>query len=306
MAEPRHAYLILAHKNWNQLQDLLSLLDHPQNDIYLHVDRFARGWDTSLLQGSVQQGTLNVLSTRYAGWGSESLIDATLDLLRVATRSPHVYYHLISGMDLPLRPQEEIRAFFSNAGNREFVDFKSATISSAVLRDRLQTFHFLQNARERSPLLHKLDRALLRLQAILGVNRLKRCTVRFQKGSQWFSITQPFAEYCLQQAPDYRPYFRFSKCADELFFQTILQNSPFQERRAVETYDDERATMRYIDWDRGSASSPYVFRAQDFDTILQSGMLFARKFDETLDPAIIQRIKSAVLANSSAGGMHRV
>lgn len=306
MAEPRHAYLILAHKNWNQLQDLLSLLDHPQNDIYLHIDRSARGWNASALQGIVQQGTLNMLSTRYAGWGSESLIDATLDLLRVATRSPHAYYHLISGMDLPLRPQEEIHAYFSNAGNREFVDLKSVTISNAVLRDRLQTFHFLQNARERFPLLRELDRALLRLQAILGINRLKHCAVRFQKGSQWFSITQAFAEHCLQQAPVYRPYFRFSKCADELFFQTILQNSPFQERRAVETYDDERATMRYIDWDRGNASSPYVFRAEDCDAILQSGMLFARKFDETVDPAIIQRIKSAVLAGSTAGGQRHV
>ena len=306
MAESRHSYLILAHKNWMQLQDLLSLLDHPQNDIYLHVDRFARGWDASALQRSVQQGTLKVLSTRYAGWGSESLIDATLDLLRVAAQSPHAYYHLISGMDLPLRPQEEIHAFFANAGNREFVDWKSDTISSAVFQDRLQTFHLFQNARDRSRFLRELDRALLRLQAALGVNRLKRCTVRFQKGSQWFSITQAFAEYCLRQAPDYRPYFRFSKCADELFFQTILQNSPFQERRAVETYDDEHATMRYIDWDRGSASSPYVFRAQDLDAILQSGMLFARKFDETIDPAIIQRIKSAVFASSSARGVPHV
>ena len=35
----KHAYLILAHKNWGQLKVLLSLLDNRRNDIFLHVDK---------------------------------------------------------------------------------------------------------------------------------------------------------------------------------------------------------------------------------------------------------------------------
>lgn len=34
----RHAYLILAHKNWQQLCTLLTLLDDPRNDVFLHID----------------------------------------------------------------------------------------------------------------------------------------------------------------------------------------------------------------------------------------------------------------------------
>ena len=34
----KHAYLIIAHSNLKQLQQLLLLLDDPRNDIYIHID----------------------------------------------------------------------------------------------------------------------------------------------------------------------------------------------------------------------------------------------------------------------------
>ena len=33
-----HAYLIMAHKNLEQIKKLLKLLDYSQNDIYIHID----------------------------------------------------------------------------------------------------------------------------------------------------------------------------------------------------------------------------------------------------------------------------
>ncbi len=294
MSLQRHAYLVLSHSNFNQLSVLLQLLDHPQNDIYLHIDSSAKGWDAAALQASVRQGTLTILSKFRPSWGSEALVDATMLLLATASATPHAYYHLLSGMDLPLRSQDEIHAFFAKAEHAEFVDFKAETVSADLLRDRLQTYHFMQSTRQRYPLVRKIDDLSLRLQSLLQVNRLKCCTVRFQKGSQWFSITQAFAEYCLAHAAEYRRYFRFSKCSDELFIQTLLQNSPFLANRFSREYDDEHATMRFIDWDRGTSSSPYVFRSEDYDRILQSGMLFARKFDERMDAEIIRRIAQSV------------
>lgn len=34
----KHAYCILAHNNWEQLQLLLNCIDDDRNDIYLHID----------------------------------------------------------------------------------------------------------------------------------------------------------------------------------------------------------------------------------------------------------------------------
>lgn len=34
-----HAYCIMAHGNWEQLQMLINMLDDCRNDIYLHIDK---------------------------------------------------------------------------------------------------------------------------------------------------------------------------------------------------------------------------------------------------------------------------
>lgn len=35
----KHAYCIMAHHNWNQLQLLVDLIDDERNDIFLHIDK---------------------------------------------------------------------------------------------------------------------------------------------------------------------------------------------------------------------------------------------------------------------------
>lgn len=47
------------------------------------------------------------------------------------------------------------------------------------------------------------------------------------------------------------------------------------------------AALREIDWQRGT---PYVWRNSDFDYLINSDCMFARKFDVNIDNEIIQRI----------------
>ena len=64
--------------------------------------------------------------------------------------------------------------------------------------------------------------------------------------------------------------------------------------RSFMGYDDElAATMRYVDWSGGGAS-PRVLTSADYDMLMQSGMLFARKFDDSLDASVIKRISDSV------------
>ena len=35
----KHAYLIMAHNEWDMLNKLIQALDYPNNDIYLHIDK---------------------------------------------------------------------------------------------------------------------------------------------------------------------------------------------------------------------------------------------------------------------------
>lgn len=36
-----HAYLIMAHNEWDMMNKLIRALDYPGNDIYLHIDKRA-------------------------------------------------------------------------------------------------------------------------------------------------------------------------------------------------------------------------------------------------------------------------
>lgn len=78
----------------------------------------------------------------------------------------------------------------------------------------------------------------------------------------------------------YYKYFRYSQCADELFVQTILINSP-----RIEKIID--SNLRCIDWKRGN---PYTFKLEDYEMLMGSNKLFARKFDISVDRDIILKI----------------
>lgn len=120
-----HAYLIMADKNIEQLKRLLKLLDAPDNDIFLHIDKKA-----SHLMKDINSQTICTKSSVVCvpsidvKWGGVTQIQAELGLLTCATdRREYAYYHLLSGMDLPLKSQTDIHSFFENNSGKNFVNF---------------------------------------------------------------------------------------------------------------------------------------------------------------------------------------
>lgn len=51
--------------------------------------------------------------------------------------------------------------------------------------------------------------------------------------------------------------------------------------------DRYESIMRLIDWKRGG---PYIFKKEDFEDLVTSPMLFARKFDQREDNVIITKL----------------
>ena len=295
----RHAYLITAHNKKAQLFNLLRLLNDPKNDIYIHIDKKAQGFTEAELRAAAPDSRVAFVPRLDARWGSEVFIDAMVSLVALASREEHVFYHLLSGVDLPLKSQREIHAFFEAHAGEEFVSFERETAKPYVIEGRIARYRW---QRPVQPLLKKLDRRLSpafdALQKMVGINRIKHAPVVFQKGGVWFSITHALARYIVEEMPEYRTYYRHSSCADEIWLQTLVANSPFMEHRAFMGFDDElSATMRYVDWSGGGAS-PRMLTSADYDMLMESGMLFARKFDDAVDADVIRRISEAVSSKS--------
>lgn len=270
----KHAYLIQAYNNPGQLARLLGMLDDPRNDIFLHLDA---KWDVDPAMFSCSRARLTLVPRMKVYWGGATQIWCELGLLAEAVKTRHDYYHLLSGMDLPIKSQDSIDAFFENGGGQEFIEFWP--MNPHNLSRMLYSPLCEHSAKWWGNTANNIFKGV---QMALGIKRNK--DVKFYRGAQWFSITHGFASYVVEQSDWVRKVFSHTCCCDEVFMQTLLLRSPFAGSCAGNN-------ARFIDWEhRESTRHPHVFRASDFDALMARDELFARKFDERVDPVIIDLV----------------
>ena len=73
----KHAYLIIAHNNWEQLKFLVELLEDPRNDFFILIDKKARDFDKEQFLSSFSTGLLkHIFFTKQVDirWGMYSQI----------------------------------------------------------------------------------------------------------------------------------------------------------------------------------------------------------------------------------------
>ena len=288
MSAGKHAYLILAHTCPGQLRKLLSLLDDPRNDLFVHIDRKA-SFGPEALEGCCRHSKLSFVEPRISvHWGGISIMRAELALLRAAVPGGYAFYHLLSGQDLPIKPQDAIHAFFAEHADREFINywqFKPTT------QNRFRYFTLFPEGAG-CFLTNWLNNVLKGILIALKIRINKDVDFRF--AAQWFSITHDCATYVLSQEAWLEKVFRHTNTADEVFLATVVWNSPFRQRLydAREHVQNEdiynTSHMRFIDWTRGkSIRHPWVFTFDDKDLLMSVPHFWARKFDERVDGRII-------------------
>ncbi len=275
----KHAYLIIAHTNFEQLQTLLNLLDDARNDIYLHIDKKAK----NVPGFSTKCSGLHLIKPINVVWGGHSQIRCEMKLLETASKGHYRYYHLISGMDLPLKTQDEIHDFFREHDGKEYMYFDEEACRTGSFHDRVQRYYFFGNLgfNTRKKIGHGLrllDKISVKIQKTLHICR--KTIFPLYKGGQWFSITDDMVQYVLSRKADIRKQFDYTFLTDEVFLQSVAVSSPLRER----IVNDD---LREIDWDRGM---PYTFRKEDVPMLLASKGLWGRKFDQRVDAQAIEMI----------------
>jgi hypothetical protein len=123
------AILIQCHKNPEQVNLLLAALQHPDVDIYIHVDK--KSDIGSRLRTSSQ---MHILPDKYrvdVQWATFSQVRATLHLLRYASHhGEYEHYWLCSGQDYPIKSIDEIVRFLHSKPDANFIqiwDSKNST-----------------------------------------------------------------------------------------------------------------------------------------------------------------------------------
>lgn len=297
----KHAFLIIAHNNWWQLKKLIECLDSDNHDIYVHVDKKSKDFDELYFANATAKSTLKFYREYEVFWGGFSQVQVELFLLQEATNNQYDYYHIISGVDLPLKNNADIDSFFEIHNGMEFIQYDDkALIDNPEISRRAKYYHFLQNYRRRYKQKWKnefftfVERVLLIIQIVLHVNRLRDLDWKIMYGSNWVSITDKLAKTILSNKEKLTKIFNFTNCADELIVQTVAYNCGFKEK-IYKPEAGQQANLRYIDWSRGKNGNPYTFKKSDESILLpmicggkkQCENLFARKFSESVDKEII-------------------
>lgn len=290
--EKRHAYLIIAHTDFNLLRKLISELDDERNDIYIHIDRKSRNFDRKFLEGCLKKSRLIYIPRRNIYWGHYSIVSCEISLLRTAIQNgPYRYYHLISGQDFPIRSQDYIHEVFDNS-NLEYITSWECMTGVDDARNYTDSysyyyfmFRFLDKYRYRfghpvAKFYKKLEKKSIAIQKKIGVDRSRNNSFAIYKGDQWFSITDAFARYVVSKEGEIRKKLKYTMAPDEMLLATLAQSSEFKETIAYENF-------RLIDWNRGT---PYTFGEADYDEVISSDKLFVRKVSEKTSTGLILRL----------------
>lgn len=144
----KHAYLILAHHEYPILDRLIQAIDDARNTIFIHFDKKVKEFPRL----RTIHADIHFLKDRVdVRWGDVSVIEAEFRLFEeAANKDKYAYYHLLSGVDMPLKSQNEIHAFFNQHQGKEFVGYSTYDYHNEVER-KINRFHLFPQDFRLSP-----------------------------------------------------------------------------------------------------------------------------------------------------------
>lgn len=271
------AHLILAHKNPSQLERLIIALQHPSFFFYVHVDKKVSLQQFEYLS---KYNNLFFIEKRtkifWAGYGT---IQATINGIKEILPYKYDYINVISAQDFPLKTADEIYKFFLVNNGKEFITCKSVEHEWKEAEVRIKKYHLIN---WRIPGKYQLEKLI---NKILPERKFPLNYIMVGR-SNWFAVTYEAAKYIidfLDQHPEIVRFFKFSWGADELIFSVILYNSNFKDK-----IEDN---FIYVDWSEKKAH-PKILRTEDYNALVNSDKLFARKFDADADAVILEMLEN--------------
>ena len=271
MTDPGPAYLMLAHDGLPRAGRLAARLCAHGAPVAVHVDARA---DIRPFRAALNGAPIIPVRRRRTRWGGFGLVAATLDGLSALRASGRAYSHvlLLSGADLPLRPEEELRGFLADHPGTDFIESVDPDAAPWV-RGGLSAERFTRRHPfdwRRHP---RLFDAALTAQRRFGLTRPApevSPPLAPRLGSQWWCLSRESAA-ALLDAPDLPAlarWFRLCWLPDESFFATLIP-------RVAARPPDPRGPLSFARFD--PTGRPWLLYDDHAEALAASDFFFARK-----------------------------
>jgi len=276
----RIAYVILAHQLPEQLVRLVRRLDSPGALFLVHINRRS---DDAIYRvaraGLAELDNVVFLRRHKLYWGAFGHVRATIEGLdELYRRSAQFdYVALLTGQDYPIKPASAIERTLAQSGGRSFMAYDRLPGGLADGMERITYWHSRRIGRPRGWHLR------------LPIRRQFPQQLVPYGGSSYWWLSREAVDYVRSFVAEQPRFYRFFKHVDvphEIFFHTILLNSPLRDS----VVNDE---LRYVDWTR--KPMPAIFGVGDLELLRRSPKLLARKLDSTVDAEILDLIDRELL-----------
>lgn len=281
----KHAYMIIAHNEFYVLEKLVSAIDDSRNDIFIHIDKKVKEFEKirNHINGCVKKSNIYFVPRIKVVWGGYSQIECEISLFEaVLKKGIYSYCHLISGVDMPLKTQNEIHDYFSSIDGTNFISYVD---NEKYLEQEKRRFIYWRpftelRGRQNKTFFSFVEGVLIQVQKMVGVNRNKNLEKDYSLGSNWISVKPEILEIIVSEKEWIKKTFNMTKCCDEIYKQTLLKHTKFYESRYVTINHYGNLDPSYEDCLRAvqiEGGKPYIWNIDDFEYLISSDMLFCRK-----------------------------
>jgi hypothetical protein len=289
----KHGILISAYKNLNHIEEIIDFFNDDFR-FYIHIDKKSQLSEAEIEKLKKNKKVAFVSRQYVTNWGGTHMLKSILLLIKEVLKDPAIeYIHLISGGDFPIKSSTYFTEYFTKNKGKEFIE--NFSLPSTRWADggmnRVLMYNLYDQFNGKSYSGSRIITTTQKLQKLFGIKRKLASTLPpLYGGSTWWSLSRECLSYVIEYTetkPELLERLRYSFCSEEIYFQTVVMNSPFKDK----VVDD---SLRYILWEYKNNSIPAVLDELDFVTLKESHHLFARKFEEPVSVKLRNELKQTL------------
>jgi Core-2/I-Branching enzyme len=284
----KQGILITAFKNFDHLMEIAQFFD-DNFALYIHIDKKSKP-SSSVIETLRSLSNVARVTQKYTvNWGGRNHLKSILYLISESLKDPEIeYFHLITGQDFPMKKKTEFVRFFQKNRDKDYLEHFTmpATCWNNGGMDRIEYYNFYDvfNAVRSIRIIINLRK----IQSGLGIRRsISKKLPHLYGGSTYWSLSRPTIEYVHNytlKEPRLLKRLKHTFCAEEIYLQTVVMNSPFSQRVLSNN-------LRFIVWEEGHGSSPGILDEGYLPAIEKSDAFFARKFDSPVSQRLLRDLK---------------